>query len=144
MIPLRVATKADLTPLVRLLEACDLPADDIASVDLSRFVLCEDRGTIAGAGGLEIVGSDALFRSLAVLESHRGRGIAGAILDHLCEMAREAGVENMFLLTTTAGSWFRERGWAAFERDSAPAPIRATAEFRLLCPDDADCLIRRL
>jgi len=53
-------------------------------------------------------------------------------------------VRRVFLLTTDAQRLFLHLGFAAVERDSVPAEIRATAQFRELCPQTATAMVRDL
>ena len=48
------------------------------------------------------------------------------------------------LLTTTAASFFAKRGYRPLARDEAPAAVRATAEFRSICPASATCMGKSL
>jgi amino-acid N-acetyltransferase len=58
--------------------------------------------------------------------------------------AHDAGVETLYLLTTTAAAFFAELGYERIERESVPAPIRESAEFGELCPSSATVMRRRL
>ena len=54
--------------------------------------------------------------------------------------AAAAGVDALYLLTTTAADFSAVRGHAETPRDEAPAEIRATSQFETLCPSTAVCL----
>lgn len=58
--------------------------------------------------------------------------------------ARRQGISTLYLLTTTAESFFCERGYEEIERARAPAAIRRTSEFAELCPDSATCMCKEL
>ena len=58
--------------------------------------------------------------------------------------AGEAGVETLYLLTTTAPEFFGERGYAEVNREEAPEAIRGSTEFADLCPTTATCMRKRL
>jgi amino-acid N-acetyltransferase len=102
----------------------------------------ESGGSVVGVGGLELHGSAALLRSLAVSAADRGRGLAGAICDHLEAEAASRGAEHLYLLTETAAPFFTKRGCAAISRDDAPPEIASSREFAELCPQSA-VLMRR-
>ena len=53
-------------------------------------------------------------------------------------------VRRLFLLTTDAQQFFLGLGFATVERDSLPAEIRATAQFRDLCLQTALPMARDL
>ena len=100
--------------------------------------------TCIGVVGLEVYGSNALLRSLAVEPQHRSRGLGAGLVDAIESEARRRGVTALYLLTTTAATFFERLGYAAHERAAVPPSIAATTEFSLLCPDTADCLWRDL
>lgn len=133
----------DLEYVERLLAENGLPAEDVRSKPDCFFVAFDGRDRV-GVGGLERYGADGLLRSVAVEESARGAGIGTAICDHLEREARSAGVERLWLLTTTAAGFFAARGYDPVDRSRAPERIRETAEFADLCPGSAACLCRSL
>ncbi len=47
------------------------------------------------------------------------------------------GIENLYLLTTTAADYFERRGFTRIERSQVPERLRATAEFQGTCPASA-------
>jgi amino-acid N-acetyltransferase len=81
---------------------------------------------------------------VAVEESERGLGVGTAICGVLESRARDAGIDRLFLLTTTAAAFFADRGYRELPREAAPAAIRETTEFDSLCPDSAVSLARSL
>src|SRR3979490_2007036 len=105
MIRIRNATSADLTAVENLLSASDLPLDGVRD-NFSSFVVAEDDDEIAGAIGLEEFGTVALLRSAVVAPEHRGSGVGRRLVERLLERADEAGVEELYLLTTTAEQYF--------------------------------------
>lgn len=50
----------------------------------------------------------------------------------------------LYLLTTTAAPFFARHGYAVIERDHAPAPLQAAAEFAGLRPASAICVPKTL
>ncbi len=138
---LRLATPPDLSDIEALLRGARLPSSGVAE-HLDTFVVFESGGSIAGVGGIEICGSDALLRSLAVAPALQGRGIAASICDHLEAMAASRGVEQLYLLTETAERYFMKRGYAVAARSEAPSAIASTEEFTMLCPQSAVMLRR--
>lgn len=122
-----------------LLKANDLPVADLRAKP-ECFYVARTGGGRVGIGGLETRGTDGLLRSVVVEEAARGRGYGSAICDRLEAAAREADIETLYLLTTTATAFFASRGYERVEREAAPAAIRATAEFADLCPSSATCM----
>jgi amino-acid N-acetyltransferase len=121
----------------RLLAAAQLPVADLSAAHLAHFFGCGPQDHPQGVGGVELHGSDALLRSLAVDETLRGRGCGKALVATLEHHAREQGARRIYLLTTTAARFFEGLGYRAVARDAAPERIRATPEFSTLCPASA-------
>ena len=143
-IDLRPARTAELDTILALLGAVELPVEDLDVAKLDAFVVAIEGDVCVGVVGLEIQESTALLRSLAVEPRYRSRGL-GARLVHAIETeARARGVTALYLLTTTATTFFERVGYAAHDRDRVPPSIAATTEFSSLCPDTADCLWRDL
>ena len=142
--PVAFAQDQDLTDIVALLAACDLPADDIAFADLPNYLVAREGPELVGVVGLELLGEWALLRSLAVALGHRGRGLGTLLVARAEGHAAAQEVSELYLLTTTAESFFAGQGYARVDRASAPRPLQETSEFRTLCPHSAICMCRRL
>lgn len=141
----RAALADDLPAIVGLLNEAGLPTGDLADGLPGRFLVVEDtRGTLIGVIGLELNGRTGLLRSLAVAPAWRGQAIAARLVDR-CELdARSAGVDELYLLTTSAADYFLRRAYAIVARDAVPAAIGQHAQFRSLCPASAKCLRKTL
>jgi amino-acid N-acetyltransferase len=50
----------------------------------------------------------------------------------------------MFLLTTTAETFFERRGYRRVDRSQAPLAIQSTSEFASLCPASSAFMIKQL
>ncbi|AGN00445.1 N-acetyltransferase GCN5 [Salinarchaeum sp. Harcht-Bsk1] len=122
-----------------LLAENDLPTSDVQEKQDCFSVAYAD-GDRVGIGGVERYGPNGLLRSVVVAATARGRGVGTALCDELEAQAREAGVERLYLLTTTAAEFFAARGYETIERSDARAAIRDSAEFAELCPDAATCM----
>ena len=70
------------------------------------FIVAEREGELIGVAGLEVYGASALLRSVAVEDGWRGSGVGKALIDRALDQARQAGIEDVFLLTTTAERYF--------------------------------------
>ncbi len=140
-IVLERATPADLPAIVALLLAADLPHEDIDS-QARHFLVAREDGIVVGAVGAEVVGADALLRSLVVASSHRGGGLGAALLRRLDAEAAAWGVRRWWLLTTSARGYFEARGFRVAPRAEAPPAIRATGQFSGGCCATASCLSR--
>lgn len=140
---LRPADRGDREYAESLLAANDLPVADLPD-DLGWLYCWEAGGERVGVGGLQRRGDHALLRSVAVEESARGEGHGRALCERLLAEAADAGVERVYLLTTTAPEFFASLGFEEVERESAPPALRETAEFSDLCPDAAVCMRREV
>lgn len=139
----RQATDRDLDAVEGLLSANKLPLEGVKE-NFSSFVVAEEGGSIAGAIGLERFGSVALLRSAVVSPEHRGSGVGRQLVEQVLERAAKDGIEELFLLTTTAEKYFPRFGFANTTRSDVPASVKASAEFQGACPDTAVVMKRRV
>jgi amino-acid N-acetyltransferase len=140
---IRDATNRDLDAVESLLSENNLPLDGVKE-NFSSFVVAEDAGEIAGAIGLERFGSVALLRSAVVSPEHRGSGVGRKLVEQVLEQAERDGIEELFLLTTTAEKYFPRFGFAPTTRSAVPSAVKASAEFQGACPDTAIVMKRRI
>ena len=96
-------------------------------------VLCEDGGEIAGYGGVSIAADSADIGNIAVAEHYRNSGIGTALLQKLCEKAKERDVEKVFLEVRVSNS-------AAMQMYLKCGFVGAYARPRYY-PDGEDCLV---
>jgi amino-acid N-acetyltransferase len=127
-----------------LLAAAQLPTDDLTERHCEHFFFTGVDGAPDGLVGLELLGDVALLRSLAVAAGRRGSGAGSRLLSHAEAHARAQGVRRVYLLTTTAESFFARRGYRRADRASAPDAIRATREFSALCPASSAFMVKLL
>ena len=113
-------------------------------MSLENFFFAGPAQAPAGLVGLEMFGDVALLRSLVVAEPLRGSGAGSALLEYAERHARSRGVKVVYLLTTTAEAFFTGRGYGHAARDSAPAAIRETREFSVLCPSSSAFMCKQL
>jgi N-acetylglutamate synthase-like GNAT family acetyltransferase len=139
----RPATEADYPAVIALLEAAGLPTAGVPRT-LGDFLVADAGDGLAGAIGLERYGSGALLRSAVVRPGDQGTGIGAALVRALLDRARDAGLREVYLLTTTAERWFPRFGFAPIEREQVPDPVRASVEFREACPASAAVMRMRI
>ncbi|PSQ23927.1 GNAT family N-acetyltransferase [Halobacteriales archaeon QS_8_65_32] len=139
---LTTATDAEVEDAMELLDDAGLPTD----VDREGVILFVGRvdGRPVGICGLEVRGPHALVRSVVVEPGRRGDGRGTALIEELCDRARERGVRELYLLTENAAGFFEKGGFERAEREAAPEAIRETREFAAVCPASAACLSRAL
>lgn len=134
-------TASDAALEATLLEAA-LPIDDLGTSE-GRYFRFDRNGVLAGFGGFEPYGPDALLRSVVVVPQMRGTGTGRAIAGALLSEMRQAGIQDAYLLTTTAEGFFTRLGFAEIERKRAPARILATPQAATIC-SSAPLLSKRL
>jgi amino-acid N-acetyltransferase len=128
----------------RLLSDAELPTADLSPGHMEHFFGCGAPEHVRGVIGLELYGPVALLRSLAVESSVRGRGVGKRLVAHAEDYARECGVGAIFLLTTTAESFFRRLGYERIARDTVPEAIKKTREYAGICPASSAVMSKRL
>lgn len=133
---LRNARQADLGEVVALLQRAELPAAGVAEA-FSHFVVAEHEGRIVGTAGLELYGASALLRSVVVDDSWRCSGVGRRLIDRALAEATQRGIEDIFLLTTTAEHYFPRFGFTCVSRDAVTEEVQASVEFQAACPSSA-------
>ncbi|MFY9708475.1 MAG: arsenic resistance N-acetyltransferase ArsN2 [Desulfobacterales bacterium] len=132
------------TGVKRLLNESQLISSDLTPEHLRHFFGLGTIGELEGVVGLELFGTVALLRSLAVVSSRRRAGLGSKLVAHVEDYARNMGIKSLYLLTNTAESFFKHRGYQSTARDDAPAAIRQTREFSELCPVSSAFMVKHL
>jgi amino-acid N-acetyltransferase len=130
--------------VLALLEAEGLPASDLTEAHLEHFFFTGSDGAPSALVGLEIYEEAALLRSLVVSAAARIQGLGSALVLHAEQYAASHQVRALYLLTTTAESYFEHRGYKRIDRAEAPSSIQSTREFASLCPSSSAFMIKRL
>jgi len=108
------------------------------------FFYCGPAAAPVGLVGIEMCGDCALLRSLAVAESARSTGLGRALVARAEEHARSSGARSLYLLTTTAETFFHRLGYIASPRETAPPGIRESREFADICPASSAFMVKHL
>ena len=114
------------------LEAANLPTLDLDEGDATYFT--DEAGSF---GGLVRLGNIVLLRSIVVPRAKQRHGLGTDMLAGLIGVARKSGAREVWLLTTTAESFFAANGFERVARTDAPAAIATTSQFKDICPDSA-------
>lgn len=130
--------------IAALLVASGLSVSDLAGHPALELRGIRIDGVLAGVVGIEIHGRLGLLRSLAVTAAHRQAGLGASLVSEAESVAAERGVETLYLLTTTASSFFAGLGYEELARSEAPAAIAATAQFSSLCPASSTFMYKTL
>jgi amino-acid N-acetyltransferase len=128
----------------KLLTESNLPTADITAQHLMHFFGYGYGPELEGVVGLELYGGAALLRSLAVSPGRRASGLGSRLVAHAERYAQDRGVQSLYLLTTTAESFFQRLGYARIPREEAPAAIKATQEFSGICPASSAFMVKHL
>lgn len=139
---LKPVTDAHRTEVYALLREAGLPTEDILP-ETRLFALWQDEHII-GTGGLDVWNDVALLRSIAILPAWKGSGLGQKLVSELEAQASQLGVHQLGLLTTTAADFFARMGYQAVTRTVMPEAIRNTAQFRSICPDSAQAMLKML
>lgn len=135
---IRPARAADAASVEVLLTESRLPLDGLRDQFGDHYAIAVDEGgAVLGVEGMEVYGEYGLLRSAAVRESARGRGVGDALTRDRIGWARQQGLRDVYLLTTTASAFFPRFGFVPASRDDAPDAIRHSREFAEACPASA-------
>lgn len=135
-----VKAEKELESLKKFLKVNQLPADDLQLKNRLLLTYYNADDTLVGSGGLEFYKRKALLRSLAVSPELRGQQLGKQIVQDLLQQAREADINEVYLLTQTAFFFFQKLGFTEVQRDLVPAEIKASSEFSQLCPSTAQVM----
>ena len=141
---MHISSNPTMDQVLRLLAQCGLPSDDILPEYLPNFVLARDGESDVGVAGLQILGSTALVRSVAVVPTHRSRGLGTKLLAAIEQRARSQGVKQLFLLTNDAQTFFMAHGYRESPRSLAPAEIRGCSQFASSCCGAATLMVKQV
>lgn len=134
---IRQARPEDWSDVRALLLACALPLAGVDETLAGFFVTRDEQGMLLACAALQRYGRSGLLRSVAATPARRGEHLVSDLIRLLMERAASEGLTDITLLTTTAAGYFPRYGFRAIPRDDAPAAIRASVEFRDVCPDTA-------
>ena len=134
---IRAARAEDLPAVAGLLSAARLPTDGLEEQFGGAYAIAELDGAVIGAEGIEEYAQAGLLRSAVVASGHRGRGVGDNLTRDRLRWARARGLEEVWLLTTTAAGYFPRFGFQTADRASAPAAVQRSREFREACPASA-------
>jgi len=141
---IRPASPRDLDAVKSLLDAAHLPLDGLDEQFGESYAVAEAAGGIVGAEGIEVYERSGLLRSAVVHPDWRGRGVGDALPRDRLQWARRAGLERVYLLTTTAEAYFPRFGFTRVERSEAPSGIRESREFTSACPASAAFMVLKV
>lgn len=140
---IEAATAADLPDVRQILERHHLPLDGVND-HIQTMLVAREGSQIVGTAAVELYEEGALLRSVAVDVRHQGRRLGHQLTDAALQLARTLGAEDVFLLTTTAETFFPRFGFEPITRDAVPLSVQASVEFQSACPASAIVMRKRL
>ena len=138
------ARESDLASVLALLNSVDLPTNGVRDFFPAAYSVIRTASAVVAVAGVESYESVGLLRSVAVAGSHRGLGLGQIIVEERLAFARDNNLDAVYLLTTTAATFFQNLGFETIQRSAAPASLLASSEFASVCPSTAACLVKRL
>jgi len=105
---------------------------EVLETEIDRFTVMERDGTVVGCAALYPFEKEGLgeLACVAVHPGYRNSGRGDALLAHMEQQAKAAGLNGLFVLTTRTAHWFRERGFAPASVDTLPGRRRDMYNWR--------------
>src|SRR3989442_58751 len=132
MTTIAAATSADLPALLELLGQSALPTAGLAD-HLDTTLVAREAGHVVGSAALELYGTTALLRSVAVPPRLPGPGVG----PELNPYGPRRKLRTVYLPTETAGGFFPRFGFRAISRDAVDPAVQGSVEFTSACPTSA-------
>lgn len=126
----------DWSQIEALLKRSNLPTDGLRD-HLRTTLVAKHNDQVVGSAALEMYGSYALLRSVAVAPEQRGHGLGHQLTTAALDLAQRHGATQVYLLTETAAHFFPRFGFTPVERAAVPASIQQSIEFTSACPASA-------
>lgn len=104
------ATPADRAGMVSVLEACGLSSCGILAPGTFYWV-GRVEGGLVGTCGIEVGEGCGLLRSVGVMESWRGRGVAKQLVSRALLEAARLDLRDVYLFSKDTGGYFQSLGW---------------------------------
>jgi amino-acid N-acetyltransferase len=137
------ATAADWPAVRDLLVRVDLPLDGAETAFATGLVAVEGE-RVVGCAAIETFEHAALLRSVAVTPQRQGSGVGTSLVHAAEDLARQAGANEMILLTETAEPLFSRLGYERIDRTTVPADVASSVEFTTACSETAVAMRRVL
>jgi amino-acid N-acetyltransferase len=137
------AVPSDVPAVEALLAAAGLPLEGVAEA-FETGVVARDGTEIVGAAAVEPYGQAGLLRSVVVAQAWRGTGVGRELVAAAEALARDEGIEELYLLTETAADWFTRLGYEVVDREQARSAVGESVEFTMVCAATGVPMRRRL
>jgi N-acetylglutamate synthase-like GNAT family acetyltransferase len=137
------ASAEDIPQVLALLEQCGLPQEGLYASLPTMIVACESDQVI-GCAALEVYGTVALLRSVAVDPAHRSSGLGHQLVEAELAQARRRGIQEVYLLTETASKYFPRFGFRLIDRWAVSPAIHHSVEWTSACPVSAQAMVLQM
>ncbi|WP_127123798.1 arsenic resistance N-acetyltransferase ArsN2 [Chryseotalea sanaruensis] len=139
-----IEDQTTLENLRTFLQKNALPFHDLKLEGSVYLTYLNDHQQLVASGGLELYGTYALLRSVAVEQAQRGKKLGDQVVRDLITKAKSLGVIEVYLLTETAEVFFERRNFSKINREQVPEAILNSSEFKTVCPVSAVCMVYKL
>ena len=136
------ASQNSFSAAIALLKKNNLPTEDL-DPGKQMFVVEEGDEVIATVA-IEYDYNDALLRSLSVSKEKRNSGIGAELVEFIEDYVKKQGLQNIYLLTTTAADFFSKKGYKIIDRNTIPEFIKNTSEYSVLCASSSTVMKKEL
>lgn len=134
----RTARIDDVGGLLELIEPLEEKAilvrrsRELLETEIGRFTLMERDGMAIACAALFPYSRESMaeLACLVVHPDYRGDNRGGRLLAHMESSAKAKGIEKLFILTTQAAHWFRERGFVPADLNDLPMRKRELYNYR--------------
>ncbi|MET0023743.1 MAG: amino-acid N-acetyltransferase [Sedimenticola sp.] len=105
---------------------------EVLETDIGHFTVVELDGMIIGCAALFCYPKERMaeLACITVHPDYRRNGRGDLLLAHMEKLARERQIDQLFVLTTEAAHWFRERGFASSQVKSLPLKKRGLYNYQ--------------
>jgi N-acetylglutamate synthase-like GNAT family acetyltransferase/protein-tyrosine-phosphatase len=135
------ASGGDMDAIRRLLVAALLPSGNVDGPN-QRFIVARQNGRVVGCAGLETFGEDGQLRSMAVHWTSRNSGLGTRLHGRLLFEAVQAGVRNLYVVTTTAADFFARQGYRKVQPADVPPGVVDSEEYATFVPGGGVVMVR--
>jgi N-acetylglutamate synthase-like GNAT family acetyltransferase/protein-tyrosine-phosphatase len=135
------ASGGDMDAIRRLLVAALLPSGNVDGPN-QRFIVARQNGRVLGCAGLETFGEDGQLRSMAVHWTSRNAGLGTRLHGRLLFEALQAGVRNLYVVTTTAPDFFARQGYRKVQLADVPPGVVGSEEYATFVPGGGAVMAR--
>jgi amino-acid N-acetyltransferase len=135
---IRPAQANDQKAISNILSDFKLPLDGLEETSL--WVLQSNENAVVGFAGLEVYGTQGLLRSVAVTKDFQSQGYGTLLINHIIAQAKKNKIQDLFLLTTTAPSFFQKIGFTQEKREKVDGGVADSIKFKSACPKTASLM----